>query len=483
MDNGHDKYDVIVAGSGLAGSLAAAGAAKAGLNVLLLDKNKEEEPGKKTNWGWVCGDAVAQQHLKFIKDHLGLTFAHPELDVRVDGVIAYSPDMQSKFPFDGEGYVLDRPSFERKLRDFAVKCGAHYVPQFDVEGPVIENNNIVGVFGKDKTMVHKEFRAIVTVDALGVATNLRRKLPENPFIDRVVDVEDLESTGRYIYDMEVEKEDHRYYDPKNCLIHLNQEISPGGYGWVFPKSGHGRVNIGIGVQRASLLIRNKKLNKNDTLHSLMDEYVRWVPNLKNPKLFNRDNNGKGYWSVAVRRQLECLTWDGYIGAGDSMAMPNPISAGGIGPALIAGVLAGEHAARVVHDKDASMKNLWQYNLDFNVAYGNKTAGMEVFRTYLQSLNNETINYGMKNFLSTKEAEDLCYGRTPELSLAGKFKMVLKGASNIGAFTNLVYAVKKMKKLNEIYENYPTSPEHFAKWRAQVTAEIKEVQERFQPNPI
>ena len=215
----------------------------------------------------------------------------------------------------------------------------------------------------------------------------------------------------------------------------------------------------------------------------MDEYVRWVPNLKNHKLFTRDNNGKGYWSVAVRRQLECLVYNGYIGAGDSMAMPNPISAGGIGPALISGVLAGEHAARAVHDRDASMKNLWQYNLDFNREYGSKTAGMEVFRTYLQSLNNETINYGMKNFLSTKEAEDLCYGRTPELSLAGKFKMVLKGAGNISAFSNLVYAVKKMKKLNSLYEQYPKSMEEFPKWRQQVTSEVEETKQRFQPNPI
>ena len=54
-----DRYDVIVAGAGLAGSLAAAMAAKGGASVVLLDRNKEAEVGKKTNWGWVCGDAVA----------------------------------------------------------------------------------------------------------------------------------------------------------------------------------------------------------------------------------------------------------------------------------------------------------------------------------------------------------------------------------------------------------------------------------------
>ncbi len=467
----------------MSGSLAAAAAARAGLNVLLLDKNNPDEVGKKTNWGWVCGDAVASTHLDFVKSKISINFSKPELNLKVDGVIAYSPDMESKFLFDGEGYVLDRPEFERKIRDYSVKCGAHYMPHFDVEGPIIENNYVVGVFGKDKAMQHMEYRAKVVVDALGVATTLRRRLPENPYIDRVVDVDDLESTGRFIYDCDVEGEDLRYYDPKNALIHLNQLVSPGGYGWVFPKEGKGRVNIGIGVQKSSIEIRNKKLGKNDNLHSLMDEYVKSNPILKNPKLFDKDKNGKGYWSVAVRRNLECLVFNGYIGAGDSMAMPNPISAGGIGPALVAGVLAGEYAAKAVHANDMSINGLWGYNTAFNEAYGKKMAGMEVFRTYLQSLNNEVINYGMKNFLSTNEAIDLCYGRTPDLSLASKFKMVLKGASNISAFANLVYAVKQMKRLNEMYANYPKTMEAYLPWRAQVAKEIEDVKERFKPNPI
>ncbi len=479
----NEKYDIIVAGAGMAGSLAAAGAAKRGLSVLLLDKNKEEEVGKKTNWGWVCGDAVAQTHLDFIKQHIGLGFSKPELDVKVDGVVAYSPDLQTKVNFDGEGYVLDRPEFEKKTRDYAIKNGAEYVSQFDVEGPIIENNYVVGVFGKDKSMQHKEIRAKAVIDALGVATTLRRRLPDGQFVDRVVDVDDLESTGRYIYDCEVTGEDLHYYDPKNAIIHLNQIVSPGGYGWVFPKSQYGRVNIGIGVQKSSIEIRNAKLGKKDTLHTLMDEYVRSIPNLKNPKLFTKDNNGKGYWSVAVRRNIECLVFNGYVGAGDSMAMPNPISAGGIGPAMVAGILSGEDVAKAVENGDVSTKGLWQYNVDFNREYGKKMAAMEAFRVYLQSLNNELINYGMSKFLSRKEAEDLAYGRTTELSVVSKVSMVVQGVSNIAAFKNLVYTVKKMKMFNELYSQYPATPEEFPKWRDQVSKEMEEFKEKFKPNPI
>jgi flavin-dependent dehydrogenase len=459
-------------------------AARDGKNVLIIDRNKREEVGKKTNWGWVCGDAVAKSHLDFIKEHIGdLTFSYPELNTEVDGIYAISPDMKSKFLFEGRGYVLNRPLFERKLLDTAIKSGAEYLSEFDVEGPLIENNFVVGIHGRDKARNQRKIKAKITIDALGIATNLRRKLPENPYVDRQIDIDDVESTGRYIYSFEVAKEDKLFYDPRNALIHLNQELAPGGYGWVFPKS-DGRINIGLGVQKKSLELRNKKLGKTDTLHSLIDSYVKYNPVIRNPVIDHEGfNNGKGYWSVAVRRQLESLVFNGYMGAGDSMAMPNPISAGGIGPALVAGVLAGENAANAIDENDFSVKGLWNYNLAFNEAYGKKTAGLEVFRIYLQSLNNDIINYGMKTFLTAKEAEDLSYGIVPELSLASKFKMLLKGATNINAFANLIYVVKKMKLLNEIYGRYPSNPGTFEHWRGEVLKEIHDAKERFKPNPV
>ncbi len=476
------EYDLIVAGAGMSGSLAATMAAKQGLNVLLLDRNRPEEAGKKTNWGWVCGDAVAKNHLDFIKEHSGLEFAYPELEKKVKGVYALSPDMKSKFLFEGEGYVLNRPAFERKLLAKAVKEGAECVHEFEVEGPIIEDGYVNGVFGRDKDHNQVHVRAKVTIDALGIATNLRRKLPDNPYVDRQVSIDDVESTGRYICSFELDHNDELFYDPDNALIHLNQELAPGGYGWVFPKEGN-RVNIGLGVQKRSLEIRNKKLNKNDTLHTLIDNYIKFNPVIKNIKIDETDKNGKGYWSVAVRRQMESLVYNGYMGAGDSMAMPNPISAGGIGPALVAGILSGEAAVKAVRGNDVSVKGLWHYNLAFNEAYGKKTAGLEVFRIYLQSLNNDVINYGMKTFLTAKEAEDLSYGLVPELSIASKFKMILKGASNINAFVNLLYVVKKMKALNALYEQYPKDPSSFQQWRAKVAKEIEEAKERFQPNPV
>jgi len=476
------NYDVIVAGGGIAGAIAAASAAKNGAKTLLIDRNSEAEIGKKTNWGWVCGDAVAEDHIKFMENELDEKFGEPELNLKVGGVYVISPNMKKKVMFEGAGYSLNRPEFARKLLSIAKKKGIDYMPKSEVEGPILEGDRVVGVYGKDESGKAFELRAKVVIDALGMASTLRRKLPKNDFIEREVDIHDIESTGRYIMEFEQIEENDYYYDPNNAIIHLNQVIAPGGYGWVFPKDGN-IVNIGIGVEKESIELRNKKLNKKDTLHSLIDQYVEWNKAIKKKGLVNEDNNGKGYWSVSVRRQQDSLVYNGYMGAGDSMSMPNPISAGGIGPAIVAGLLAGKVAAKAAANNDTSINGLWEYNLLFNEKYGKKTAALEAFRVYLQSLNNELIDYGMEHFLTEEEAVQISYGLTPEISFSSALKKAISGLANINAFKNLVFVVGKMKKLNELYNNYPKSPREFIEWKNKVNKEISEVKSMFKPNPI
>jgi flavin-dependent dehydrogenase len=476
------QYDIIVAGSGISGCLSAAGAAKGGAKVLLLDRNDYSQVGKKTNWGWVCGDAVAKTHVDFVNKEIGLKLTEPVLDVEVEGVQVLSPDLSRKFQFEGAGYSLDRPKLAKVLVDFAIKSGAEYLPHHEVEGPIIEDGKVAGVYGRDEKNEQYRVNAKLVIDCLGVSSTIRRKLPPNNYIENMISTDDIESTGRYIYHFDPAGEDLSYYDKKNALIHLNQQLAPGGYGWVFPKS-NGRVNIGIGVEKKSLELRNAKLSKKDTLHMLIDQYVEWNPLIKNVRVDETDANGKGYWSVTVRRQFDSLVFPGYMGAGDSMAMPNPISAGGIGPAMTAGAIAGKVAAEAVAAKDTSMDFLWKYNRRYNEVYGNKTAGLEVFRIYLQSLNNELINYGMQKFLTEEEAIAISYGNIPDITISGTFSKVLSGIANINAFKNLLSAVKRMKEMNRLYERYPESPASFDAWKKIVNENMHEVKERFKPNPI
>ena len=189
--NSVDNYDIIVAGAGLSGMLAATVAARAGKRVLMLDRNTEEEVGKKTVWGWTCGDAVAGSHIDFVTKKLGVSFGFPELDRRVDGVYAISPDLKTRFMFEGVGFTLDRPEFESKLLQIARKTDVEYISQFDISGPVLDGKKVVGVHGRDRNKEEKEFRAKVVIDALGVPD------VQASLLDTQADVYPVPALGKY----------------------------------------------------------------------------------------------------------------------------------------------------------------------------------------------------------------------------------------------------------------------------------------------
>ena len=264
-----------------------------------------------------------------------------------------------------------------------------------------ENNFIVGVEGENtKTKEIFKKTAKVIVDCTGVTSLLRTNLPINSHIQRRIDRNDLESTGRYIYDFDKKgNEDKTFFDPEYCIIHLDQDLAPGGYGWVFPK-GENKVNIGLGVQQKMFDKANKQSGRKRDLKKLIDDYVGVNPIISNPRLSVGEEdlgNEWGTWQVSVRRQNDCMVANGYMMVGDSAWMPKPLDAGGIGPAIIAATIAGKDLVEAIESGDVSENGLWKYNKNFINEYGYKTAGLEVFRRMLQQLTNEQINYGMKHF--------------------------------------------------------------------------------------
>ncbi|MEM4238032.1 MAG: hypothetical protein QW050_03475, partial [Candidatus Nitrosocaldaceae archaeon] len=309
---------------------------------------------------------------------------------------------------------------------------------------------------------------------------LRTNLPIKSFIERRIDRDDIESTGRYILEFDPASDDKIYFDEDYAIIHLDQNIAPGGYAWTFPK-GKNKANIGLGVQYKSLVLRNKTLGRNDDLKSLIDSYVRSNNVIKNPRLADSkidEGNAWGTWQVSVRRQNDCLVANGYMLAGDSAWMPKPLDAGGIGPAIIAGVLAGKNAVRAIEENDVSEEGLWQYNIDFVNDYGYKTAGLEVFRRFLQTLSNEQINYGMKHFLSKLDIEKITKGEHPEFSSVDKFGMIIRGMLNRKTAEGLRYTAEKNKLLVEHYKNYPKR-DKFEEWRSTLMKHLNEAYSRFE----
>jgi digeranylgeranylglycerophospholipid reductase len=480
-------YDVIIAGGGVAGLITAASTAKhskQNLKILVIDRNSREEAGKKTASGWVCGDAVSKNSLDFLASKVGIRYEKPELEHPVHGVVAYSPDHKSKAMFDGEGFVLNRRLLPQRQVADAEKLGVEF--QFDTyaEALLNEDGYITGVScrsAKDNSKFKRTAKLVV--DATGSASRLRTSLPITSYIEKEIDKDnDMESTGRYILQFELANMDETFFHPDYCIIHLDQQIAPGGYAWVFPK-GQNKVNIGLGVQKRLLELRNKNLEKHDTLQSLIDEYVRSNPAFRSWRITDREEdkgNERGSWQVPVRRQNDCLVANGYMIVGDAAWMPRPIDAGGIGPAIYASVIAGEVVAGAVEGGDTSERGLWSFNTEYVRTYGYRMASFEILRRFLQVISNEDLNYGMKHFLGQDDIDSITRREHPEFKRVGfgDPMKVLSALPRLALARGLRYTAKKSRQLIAHYMNYPQSPDGFPQWHRKFMAELREAYTRF-----
>ena len=484
MDN--FDYDVIVAGGGMSGLVTAASIgvhSKQRARVLVVDRNPPTEPGKKTINGWTCGDAVSKRSVDYVFENLGIKYGTPELEHPVEGVLVYSPDHETKVLFDGEGFTLNRRLMPKRQVEDAKKLGVEFAFNVTVDELYAEDGFIRGVIGRD-TKNNTPFKktARMVVDSAGSATTLRRTLPIKSKIDIEINRDDLESTGRYIYDFESGAEDPTWFDPRYAIIHLDQYLAPGGYAWTFAK-GKNKVNIGLGVQKSALDKRNAKQGKKDTLQSLIDEYVSQNKSLKNPKQSqdpNDQGNTKGAWQVSVRRHNDCLDANGYAMVGDAGWMARPIVAGGMGPAIYAGVILGRIVAQALEANNTSEENLWQYNIDYMKMYGFQMASFEILRRYLQTLTNEQISYGMKYFLSEEDVRAIVNREHPRFSKLKMLNpaMLARVAAHPDLARGLQYTAKKSETLIEHNLNYPAKPDGFSEWKKKLLGELEEAYQRF-----
>ena len=472
-------YDVIVAGGGLAGTITAQAISfysNQNLKILVVDRNPDSLPGRKSLAGWVCGDACSKEAVDFMTNRIKVEWTRPEIEHDVKGVMAFSPDKETAIPFDGAGYMLNRQKLPEIQNERCRKMGIEFEYEINLTGLIYEDQQATGVQGIDnkKNEPFKKTSKVV-IDATGVASMLRNGLKNSTKVERRIDRRDLESTGRYIMYFDQGEKDLSEFDRDYCIIHLDQDIAPGGYGWVFPK-GDDKVNIGLGVEKSLLEKRNVRLGKKDNVESLMKEYLKRNIAIKNPRLSQDPediNNNSGIFQVSVRRQNDCMVSGGYMLVGDSAWMPKPIDAGGIGPALIAGTILGKNVAHAIEGNDVSEAGLWQYNLDFIEEYGYKTAGLELFRRLVQQMTNEQISYGMKHFLGNLDVESISKGEHPDFSGLGKIGMIIRGAMNKTVADGLRYTSKQNQWLVDHYNNYPKDPTGFEEWNKTLHQKLDE----------
>jgi flavin-dependent dehydrogenase len=242
-----DEVEVLVVGSGPAGSSCAARLAEHGHDVLLVDQNAF--PRDKA-----CGDGITDASVRVL-ERLGL-----------GNLLADSMEICGIRTFFGEGpklRLLDRPArcvsrsrLDQGVLSVALERGARFA-QLRVDGPLIERGTVVGVSsaaGGGRILA----RCVIAAD--GATSRLRRGcgfLPP-PSHRRAYAVRQYVQT---------EKPLAPYFD-LTPLVHHGVELL--GYGWVFPMDER-TANVGVGYYRSQTMVDPPSLN------AVLDEFIDGLP--------------------------------------------------------------------------------------------------------------------------------------------------------------------------------------------------------------
>ena len=446
---------MIVVGAGTAGCMAAKVLASRGFDVCLIDRKDRRSIGDK-----VCGDAVGRHHF----DNLGLPYpSGEEKEGDIVGVKIYSPDRATVFRISGyglTGFMINRHLFGQRLLKYAVDAGAILKDNVHVSAPIIEDEHVKGVEATDlKTGKKLKMLSTLTIDASGASAILRRKLPPEIGIESEVSWEDKVTCYREIRQLSREID-----EPEFCKIYLDLTAAPGGYCWIFPKNNR-RVNVGLGV-----ISTPNHPNPKSQLYTHV---------LSKP-LFNSSSilhGGGGI--VPTRRPLDSLVGKGIVVAGDAGCQVNPIHGGGIGPSMMGGMISGEVISDALESGDLSLEALWPVNVRFMKNYGKKQAGLDVFRIFLQGITNEDLNYGMRYQLITED--DLLkasLGEDISLNISETTRRVFTGLGRLSLLRALYRMARTLREVRRLYDEYPTSPNEFPKWKMKIERIFSEVKAFF-----
>lgn len=389
INNTLPEFDIVVIGSGPAGTTTARFAAANGLRVLLVDK--KQELGAPIQ----CSGAVSYNAL----EQVGV---HPSSEFVLEGIygfaiyntkgekqiVDYRQIKPGEYGSDDNkkplGFVVDRRRFDRYLATQAERAGVTIWLKTAACGYRVLNDGTCEV---DLL----QFNTPITVKAKVVvgADGVQSQVGKWAGIKTHIKLSELASCLQFVVDG---------VQTEGLLeIITGHEWAPGGYAWVFPK-GNGYAEIGLGIT-TTMCTGNAQ--------TYLDHFIKnsfFKERFKNCRILEIQGGG-----VPLAAPLKTQYADNLILVGDAARHVNAITGGGIHTALSSGKIAGEFlAALIVSGKPTDKDNLKGYHDNWLSQTGNSMWKLyhvkrKIFETEDVSERDEQLYETMSNYFSPDSA--------------------------------------------------------------------------------
>lgn len=352
-----NKRQVIVVGAGPSGSIAAFYLAKAGVDVLMMDR--ETFPRDKP-----CGDVQFGSIFSVYKD-MGIfdevtAVANPGRGLTFFDKNSDRCDLYTDYV---EEYIIPRRIIDNITCRAAVKAGAELWEDCDARELIVKKNAVKGVRAVFRGKPVEVYADIVVI-AQGSHSMLARQVgifKEDP---------DLIHYGARCYYENIGemKKDH-------IEAHYIKELAPNGYIWLCP-TGEGRANVGVFANEATLRREGRKI----------EDYIDfWVKNYKTgrARLGNARQIGKLQgWRIPTSKKIEKNYVAGAVVVGDSSNNVESWQGEGYVQAATCGAAAGHFIPSVLEGGDFSEEALAPFQKLCDEQLGDFMAQSAALRKYL-----------------------------------------------------------------------------------------------------
>jgi len=316
-------YDIVVVGGGPAGSSAAFAAAKNGVKVALLEKEKN------------IAQSVRTSGVTWLEDVKKFEIP-PDCYNKIRNYSFCSPNNQvSISDSEPRAVVLDVRKTYQWLAQQAVKKGVDIFVMTTVTDTITdERGKISGV--KAVSEDDYVFNAKIVIDASGFQSVVAKSMGIVTQWERFGAGAEYEAYAEH-------------FDPETWWLMVGQQYSPAGYAWIFPVNKN-IIRIGVGVGKPE-----SSVDPTERLKQLLETKPGPIKNLGKitPIEFH-------YGLIPNDGLTRKTVYDNLILVGDSAGQANPLVLEGIRYAIMFGRVAGEVAANAVKSGDTSEKSLKKY---------------------------------------------------------------------------------------------------------------------------
>ncbi|MBQ8814678.1 MAG: NAD(P)/FAD-dependent oxidoreductase [Lachnospiraceae bacterium] len=417
------NYDVVIVGACTAGTYFSNLLGMAGLKVLVIDRDTEENLSKRLDIVHFTADSYAQ---------FGVEPAKPgDEDYVRTFEVCYSKSALNQHLKTNylKVDVLHLPLFIKKLRKRAVENQVEF--RFGVcfdELLYDDHRRICGI----RTTDGEEIYARLVVDASGISAVVRRKL-DDPY------VENFETGPRDKFYVLL-----KYVELLDKSIKIEASTGwPYYKGWIAPQHHEGGAIVGVGANLSF-----------DYARKCMAKFENAIP-LPEYRLQYEEAACTPY-----RRPPFSFVTDGFLVIGDAACLTKPINGEGIPSAWVQCTPAAQVVIEAMADgKYPTREALWKINTLYQrgegAAYANERA-MLIGAVDMSPRDNDYMFSQGIVFRSDDEPG-------PDNLVVALLKGVLKGEFSLAAFAALVKAVLKGMMLEKHYKNYPEAPEGYPAW--------------------